>query len=156
MTTEPTTPEGQAPATEPNEPVPYTHLTVTLREPLESAQPVESSLTVTLSGEAWPEDVVDLPLSDAPAPPPENVDDSSTSDVTIYRDDMDDIYEAIEAALVEAGRKARFDTFEGGDVFVLAYTDAAGELLMTHTTVSDGVSYLEDNEWVTSWRFHHA
>lgn len=155
MTTEPSASEALSPAPEPLDPKPYTHITVTFREPLEGTQPVEGEVTMELEQEAWQEDVVDWNVSDAP-PASTSVDVTDSSDVTIHRDDMDDLFEAIENALLAAGRKTSFSWFEAGDIFVLAYHDVDGDIQVTHTYVSDGLSYLEDVDWVTSWRFHYG
>lgn len=145
--------EGQEAVSEPLDPKPFTHITVTFREILEGTQPVEGEATIELTDAAWQEDVIDWSVSDAPK---ENVDDPESSDVTIHRDDMDDLFEAMENALIAAGRKTSFNWYETGDIFVLAYLDTDGEIQVQHTYVADGLSYLEDVDWVTSWRFHYG
>lgn len=151
------TPEGQAPVSAPSRPETYTHLTVTFREPLAGADAVTGTVTIELEEIVYEEDVLDeYPLVEHPVREKGSGGCEDTSDVTVHRDDVDEIYVEIQKALEAAGRKTSYSWYQTGDIMILAFLDAAGEIQTNHTYETDGSCYLVDVDWVDEWRFHNA
>jgi hypothetical protein len=137
MTTESTPTEGQELADGPIDPSPYTRLTVTFREPLVAPEDaITATVTFQLSDEIWPEDI--------------------THDGAIGSDDLEDLFQSLDQALTDAGRRSSFRHLESGDAWVIAYENVNGAIEIEHAYECDGLAYLCDMPWAVKWEFGRA
>lgn len=136
MTAEQPTSEAPQPASGDVGGEPYTHLTVTFREPLATVQPITGTLTLELDDPVWPDDVGE--------------------EGHVPADNIWDVYKAIDQAFVDAGRQSTIRDFQSGDVYVIAWMNENYVIVLESTYYSDGFAYLVDVDWISEWRLHRA